>query len=342
MSDVATSVSGQARPSRLAYVVLGSPKIDAWRSFAKDVMAMDVRETEGGGLALRMDAKPFRFAVEPSAHEGAVTAGWEFDAAADLSAVVDKLRVAGVALVEGDMAACQARGVERLYAFADPAGNPVELCFGHRDGDAPHFPRPLGGFKTGDCGLGHMVYACIDSAPSVTFYEDILGFRLSDSADEPFAATFMHVNPRHHSLALVEAGRTGVHHVMVELYAFDDVGQAYDWAQLEEGRVAVTLGRHTNDFMTSFYAATPSGFMIEYGWGGRTIDPEHWRAEVLHDGPSLWGHERQWLQGPKRQLARDMRLRAAEAGLKAPMQVSEGFFDIAGRADAPVRPKAVE
>ncbi|MGC1300808.1 MAG: VOC family protein, partial [Caulobacteraceae bacterium] len=241
---------------------------------------------------------------------------------------------------EAGAGACDARGVGRLYAFDDPAGNPVELCLGHRDEAAPQFPRPLGGFKTGDCGLGHMVYAAHQIAPLVEFYTSVLGFRISDSAEEPFTAAFLHVNPRHHSLAFVEAGRTGVHHVMVELYAFDDVGQAYDRAELEEGRVAVTLGRHTNDFMTSFYAATPSGFMIEYGWGGRMIDPDHWRAEVLHDGPSLWGHERKWLQGPKRQLARDMRLRAAEAGRKAPMQVSEGFFDIAERAAAPVRSKA--
>ncbi len=40
----------------------------------------------------------------------------------------------------------------------------------------------------------------------------------------------------------------------------------------EEGRVAYTLGRHTNDHMTS-YANTPSGFFAEYGWGGRVIDP---------------------------------------------------------------------
>ena len=47
------------------------------------------------------------------------------------------------------------------------------------------------------------------------------------------------------------------------------VGQGYDLACLEEDRIAYTLGRHTNDYMTSFYAKTPSGFFIESGWGGR-------------------------------------------------------------------------
>ena len=31
----------------------------------------------------------------------------------------------------------------------------------------------------------------------------------------------------------------------------------------------MTLGTHTNDRMTSFYVRTPSGFEIEYGFGGR-------------------------------------------------------------------------
>jgi hypothetical protein len=60
---------------------------------------------------------------------------------------------------------------------------------------------------------------------------------------------------------------------MVELFSFDDVGQAYDLALAEEGRINVTLGRHINDEVTSFYSNSPSGFMVEYGWGGRIIEP---------------------------------------------------------------------
>jgi hypothetical protein len=63
----------------------------------------------------------------------------------------------------------------------------------------------------------------------------------------------------------------------VEVCSLDDVGQGYDLAQLEEGCVAYTLGRHTNDYMISFYSHSPSGFFVECGWGGHVIDPETWR-----------------------------------------------------------------
>ena len=165
----------------------------------------------------------------------------------------------------------------------------------------------------------------IDTA--MPFYVDLLGFGLSDYMRKPFRAYFFHINARHHSLALIETGRNGMHHLMVELFSLDDVGQSYDVALSQPERVSVTLGRHTNDLMTSFYARTPSSFMVECGWGGREIDPATWRPFEMQDGPSLWGHERVWLPPADREVAREMRMRAA-AGLRAPVQVMDGNYKL--------------
>jgi hypothetical protein len=100
-----------------------------------------------------------------------------------------------------------------------------------------------------------------------------LGFRLTDYYSHPFEARFLHVNPRHHSLAFIKTGKTAVHHIMMEVFSFDDMGQGYDIA-LGSDQVATSLGRHTSDFITSFYTFTPSGFMVEYGWGARSIEPD--------------------------------------------------------------------
>jgi len=53
--------------------------------------------------------------------------------------------------------------------------------------------------------------------------------------------------------------------------------------------------------MTSFYSRTPSEFRLEYGWGGRSIDPKSWQPVEVTYGPSLWGHDRTWV--PADQLA---------------------------------------
>jgi hypothetical protein len=115
---------------------------------------------------------------------------------------------------------------------------------------------------------------------------------------------------------------------MVELFMLDDVGQGYDIALSERERVGVTLGRHTNDFMMSFYARAPgSAFMFEYGWGGRDIDCETWEAAECPLGPSLWGHERGWLPPDKQAEARSLRMQAAAEGMREKVQVLPGTYE---------------
>jgi catechol 2,3-dioxygenase-like lactoylglutathione lyase family enzyme len=186
----------------------------------------------------------------------------------------------------------------------------------------------MSGFRTGPLGVGHAVLTVENIDAVMPFYVDVLGFGLSDYIEKPFRAYFFHINARHHSLALIESSRNGMHHLMVEMFSLDDVGQCYDIALSEPERVNVTLGRHTNDFMTSFYAKTPSSFMVECGWGGRDIEPKTWQPVEMKAGPSLWGHERVWLPPADREIAREMRMQAAASGLRAPVQVMDGNYKL--------------
>jgi catechol 2,3-dioxygenase-like lactoylglutathione lyase family enzyme len=176
--------------------------------------------------------------------------------------------------------------------------------------------------------MGHAVLMVERIDGVRAFYMDVLGFRLSDYITSPFKAYFFHLNPRHHSLALIESGKNGFHHFMVELQNLDDVGQGFDIATSEEGRIATTLGRHANDYMTSFYSNSPSGFMVEYGWGGRSIDPATWVPVEETAGPSLWGHDRTRVPPEIKAAARQMRLEAGRNGLRFPVQVAEGNFAV--------------
>jgi len=70
----------------------------------------------------------------------------------------------------------------------------------------------------------------------------------------------------------------------------------------------MTLGGHPNDRMFSFYVKTPSGFAIEYGWGGLTIDDEETWVVRTYDKLDIWGHfppdrELGWLQQAKAKQA---------------------------------------
>ena len=158
---------------------------------------------------------------------------------------------------------------------------------------------------------------------ALVFYCDLLGFRISDFIRAPITAYFLHVNPRHHSLALVQGSKSAMHHFLLELYSFDDVGQGYDVALGEHDRVAVTLGRHANDLMTSFYSRTPADFLVEYGWGGRDVDDATWQPQEMTTVTSFWGHRGLFdsVEAPAGAPRRPAAIR------RAPVQVIEGNYE---------------
>nr|ART38240.1 F328 [uncultured bacterium] len=165
-------------------------------------------------------------------------------------------------------------------------------------------PLARSGFVADEHGLGHLVVSAPDSAATAAFYQDLLGFRLSDRIvcefyGYPVDITFLHTNPRHHSLAFGGPQPKRLHHFLLEVKSLDDVGAALDRAVAAGVRIAQMLGRHPNDRMVSFYAFTPSGFQFEYGWGGRMVDDATWQPTV-HDRISEWGHHPPERYAPRR------------------------------------------
>lgn len=281
----------------LGYLVFGAADIDAWRRYATDILGAQVEDDAAGGLRLRVDSRAFRIAIEPSPLDDILAAGWEVGSAAELDRLVATLTAAGVA-VSIDPARAARRGVCALARFADPAGVESELFWGATERHERPFHSPAGvsGFVTGAEGLGHIVVAAADPPAMQAFYADLLGFRLSDYIDMPMGpdliipVTFMHCNARHHSIAFAPAPPPKkLLHFMLQTRNFDDVGFALDRVGTHGVELSLTLGRHINDQMVSFYAYTPSGFEVEYGWGAREIDDATW-LPGRHDRISIWGH----------------------------------------------------
>ncbi|TPG59665.1 biphenyl 2,3-dioxygenase [Roseomonas nepalensis] len=301
----------------LGYMVIGSDRLADWDDFATRLLGMQAVDRGGGLRAFRMDDRSQRLLVSDRA--APATIGWEVEDAAALDALAARLEAAGTPVARGSRALAAERQVADLILFQDPQGTRLEAFHGPVRADGPFVPgRAITGFRTGPLGMGHAVLHVADADALIPFYRDVLGFAVTDWSRHPYPLYFFHMNGRHHSFAMVGSGRSGLHHFMVELGALDDVGQGHDLARTEEGRLAFGLGRHTNDHMTSFYATTPSGFFVEYGWGARVIDPATWRAHETFDGPTLWGHERFHLPEEGRARMREIAMDAARRGVRAP------------------------
>lgn len=287
----------------LGYVKVQATDMARWRRFAFDVLGF----AEGAGpvegaLYLRMDERAARIIIVPGEVDRIDTVGWEVRDHEALERVKAKLDGAGVPFKPLSPADAEARRVEEVIAFDDPAGTSTEVFHGAVLDHSP-VVTPFGArFVTGAQGLGHVVLPALDAPGLFDFYTEVLGF-VSRGAFRvpappefgPLRVRFLGINERHHSLAICPAMTLrdpGVIHLMVEVDTLDAVGQALDRVNRDGFQLSSTLGRHTNDKMVSFYVRAPGDWDIEFGTDGMRVDETYYTAEEI-TADSYWGH--QWV-----------------------------------------------
>lgn len=277
----------------LGYVLVEATDLDAWHAFACDLLGLQAAVREDNRLVLRLDEKAYRLDIRRSETDRVTALGWQVKGPNELEELVGRLESAGFAVKRADAELTRERQVMGLVSFTDPEGQELELFYGLQK-HADRFASPTGArFVTGEGEMGHAFQMVHDNEAYNRLYLDVLGFKLSDYIHFGDSyGTFTHANSRHHTFAWAPIPflPPGVAHLMFEVDDLDLVGRAWDKVQAGAAPVASTFGKHTNDEMLSFYVKSPSGFQIEYGYGGRSIDDATWSVES-YDRPSYWGHK---------------------------------------------------
>jgi len=281
----------------LGYLGLKVKDPDAWTAYAISVLGLMPGEAAG---RFRLDDLAWRIAVESGEADDLSYLGFEVAGPTELEAVRARLAEGSVAVGNGEPELLAERQVLGLLTCEDPDGLQIEVFYGPTLRTETPFASPAGvtGFVTGDQGLGHIVLSTSDMPAARRFYQELLGFRLSDiirmqpSQQFGFDMEFFHCNARHHTLALMPIPTPKrLHHFMIQVPTLDAVGFALERAAAAATPITASLGRHTNDQMVSFYSRTPAGFEVEFGQGAVEVDDATWRVS-RHDKPSSWGHKR--------------------------------------------------
>lgn len=295
----------------LGYMGFTTRKIPAWKDFAEETLGVATAERADGGLDLRIDDYAWRIRLLPTEErDNLAFIGWEVGNADDLDALKAKLDAAGIPWEAGSDVLKEDRSVHDLITFTDPEGTVCEAFYGPLQLTDKPFVSPQGvSFVTGEQGLGHIVLITQNQQVMEDFYIGLLGFKVSDYINtevvpgRPLSITFLRCNGRHHSLALAPVGIPAkVAHIMLQTDCIDEVGRAMYRATDAGMHLSFTLGRHSNDEMLSFYVMSPSGFDVEYGWGGLTVDDDTWHVKT-HDVNSAWGHTFQMPPRPPKKPA---------------------------------------
>ncbi|MDB5430413.1 MAG: naphthalene 1,2-dioxygenase [Caulobacter sp.] len=265
-----------AAVTELGYVGLNITDADAWRKFAADVAGLEVLdEGEADRFYLRMDYWHHRFVMHISDTDDIAYSGWRVDDEGALEEIKAQLTAAGFAFREATFEEAAERRVLGLIKLNDPSGNSVEIFYGPLiDAHMPFHPgrRMHGRWVTGAQGLGHVLIQADDYAETHRFYSAIglkgnIQYHLKSPAGMVQPA-FMYCNDRQHSLAFGVNGPKRLNHMMLEYSELNDLGKAHDIVRQQGIDVALQLGKHSNDDAFTFYFATPSGWLMELGWGG--------------------------------------------------------------------------
>jgi len=284
--------------SQLGYVYIEASDLAAWETFGEDILGLQLAGKDEKQLVFRMDEYTQRIIIVKGPADDLSISGWQTDSESSLLDIVARLKAAGVSVHEGSEQLAKERRVERLFCCVDPNGNQVEIYYGPAVTSAPFHSKVLrSSFVTGTQGLGHyFLVSKTDRQATLDFYVGLLGFKYSDYIRQEIApgvvadAAFLHCNGRHHTLATaIFPVPKRIHHLMIQVADMWDVGSAYDRVNDAGLPLEMTLGSHPNDRMFSFYVRSPSGFSIEYGFGGLVIDDSNWTVKSF-DKLDDWGH----------------------------------------------------
>src|SRR5690606_12540287 len=129
----------------------------------------------------------------------------------------------------------------------------------------------------------HVVVNSPDPARTRVFYEQHLGFRLSDTLASRHFGDFMYFlrcNPWHHSLAIARGPHVALHHTSFEMRGIDEYMRGTGRVMRAGYRKIWGPGRHLAGDNTFSYFLDPHGNTVEYTTELEKVDEDRWHPSV--------------------------------------------------------------
>jgi catechol-2,3-dioxygenase len=271
-------------PARLHHLGLVSADAGALAGFYHRVLGYDAEELTQGQW--RLAAKERQLIVSQGAEAGLGFAAFAVEDAARLEALRADIEAKGTDIGPSPSPLLK----DDAFAVEDPDGN--TLVFG-----LPCEARAGGGDGGADALSGRLQHFVVTSAairPMMAFYQEVLGFVLSDvvnDGDGDPAAVFYRSDPEHHSFAIFRADHPGLDHHAYESDCWNDIR---DWADhLSALRVPMFWGpgRHGPGDNLFVMFRDPDGNTLEISAELELMPYDMAHREWPHDARTLnlWG-----------------------------------------------------
>ncbi|OUS84268.1 VOC family protein [Rhodococcus sp. NCIMB 12038] len=266
--------------THLRHVDIAVPDFEAQLAFYTNAWGLTQIERDGDLAFLAAEGSPEQYSVRirqaPEKRLDLIS----FGAAdrVDVDKLAERLGTSGVQLIsEPDIV--QGPGGGYGFRFFDADGRVVEVSADvasrqHRKIEAGE-PIPVK--------LSHVVVNSPDIAATRAFYEEHLGFKLSDTLAHPDSGDlfyFMRINNTHHTIAFAQGPHTSINHMSFEMRGLDEYMRGTG-RLLRSGTPALWgPGRHAIGDNTFSYFLDPHGNVVEYTTELLELDEDTWHPEV--------------------------------------------------------------
>ncbi|UVO51047.1 VOC family protein [Sphingomonas sp. SUN019] len=275
-----------ARVTDLHYVAHAVPDLAAERKFYGETWGLTEVAEEDGKIYFAAEGSehPFVIRLRQDDEKKTDLIGFSAGSAADVDAIFAQAVAAGAKPIAEPGSA---EGPHGGYAarFFDPEGRALEVIC---DADK----RAAREIKPGEAipiGLSHVVLHSPDHKGLLKFYEDVLGFKLSDWIGE--FMVFLRCNPAHHRLAIMP-GKPALNHVAFDVASVDELMRGLGRLTKDGVTLSWGPGRHTAGNNTFTYYLTPNGNAVEYTSDLEDIDDATWVPKTYEMTPQItdqWG-----------------------------------------------------
>jgi catechol 2,3-dioxygenase-like lactoylglutathione lyase family enzyme len=203
------------------------------------------------------------------------------DSAADVDALHEKVAQAGCKIIHAP------RNLMRpaaAMASVSSARWPAVRDFA----DVARATRDIARWEGVPVKISHIVMHSPDHQALVTWFCDVLGFKVSDWLGDFMC--FLRCNEAHHRVAILP-GPPCLNHVAYDMLSVDDM-MRHQPPEAGRHRLRWGPGRHTAGNNTFSYFTTPAGFAVEYTADLEVVDFETHEAKVHVPAPTImdqWG-----------------------------------------------------
>ena len=275
-----------AQVTDLQYVAHAVPDMAAERKFYGETWGLTEVGEEDGKVyfAAEGSTHPFVIRLRQDVEKKTDLIGFCAATRADVDAIFAQAMAAGAKAI-AQPGPASGPGGGYAARFFDPEGRALEVnCETQR-----RVARKLGTGEAIPVGLSHAVLHSPDMPSLQKFYEDVLGFKLSDSIAK--FMVFLRCNPVHHRLAILP-GKPALNHVAFDVSSIDEMMRGLGRLTKEGVKLSWGPGRHTAGNNTFTYYLTPNGNAVEYTSDLEEVDEATWVPKTYPMRPDItdqWG-----------------------------------------------------